>query len=214
MSALTSLLREHVTPLLSEFGFRREGRRYRLVAGNGDQAFVAFQRSRTDPGAADEFFVNLAVVPVPYWDWLRHIRPGDALTDNLQAEEADGLWRDRLVAPPQFAAGIEPWQAERWLLDSVENLPACGAALATALREQAVPQLTQLLDRREFLALSRDPARPLGPGVGPAELILLVDEGPSPELEAEIARCEALDSADYPVAGDLARWARARIAAS
>jgi hypothetical protein len=90
---------------------------------------------------------------------------------------------------------------------------ACGASLAKILADEFVPLLTRMLDRTEFLAMARDPAKPLGDGiVGPEEIMLLIDNGPSAELEAAIAKAEALDLERYPVAPQLVAWARQRLA--
>lgn len=52
-----------------------------------------------------------------------------------------------------------------------------------------------------------------GPTAGPdAELILLVDDGPFPELDAALAVLDARDPGDYPVAAEYAAWPRARAA--
>jgi hypothetical protein len=209
MNHFDRMVREYVTPVLREAGFASRGRTFRLGAGSGDEAIVSLRRAG-GRGDRVEFHVDLGVVVVPYWDWLGHVfsRPADRVPT-----DTDGLWRSRLDAPPAVRADAGPWTRNLWLLAGPDQVPACGAALAEVLRAEAVPLLTRLLDRGEFLALSRDPDRPLGTDLGPAELMLLVDAGPSAELVAEIARYESLDPETYPYAGRLAAWARDRAAA-
>ncbi|MBN6041467.1 hypothetical protein [Amycolatopsis sp. 195334CR] len=77
------------------------------------------------------------------------------------------------------------------------------------MREQAVPLLLRLTDRAEFLAMVRDPAKPLASGLG-HPIMLMVDGGPSPELDAEIAYYEALDPVGWPVGPEIVAWVRAR----
>ena len=54
----------------------------------------------------------------------------------------------------------------------------------------------------------------LGSGLGPADVLLRVDDGPSVELDEVLARYEAKDPVEWPAAHELARWARERAAAS
>jgi hypothetical protein len=209
MDHFDRMVHEWVAPVLRQVGFAGRGRTFRLGVVSGDQAIVSLRRAG---GGGDrvEFHVDLGVVVVPYWDWLGQVFPRPA---ERAPTDTDGLWRGRLDAPPAVRADAGPWTRTVWLLAGPDMVPTCGAALAGVLREEAVPLLTRLLDRAEFLALSRDPVRPLGTDLGPAELMLLVDAGPSADLDAETARYESLDPQTYPYAGRLAAWARERQAA-
>ncbi len=207
MSVLDRMLRTYVTPVLADAGFVKKGRTYRLTAATNDAAMVNIQRSGGGVGDRVVFFVNLSVVVVPHSDWLDYTL---GITEATERSYAGGLWQSRLDAPASVAADDFSWGSERWLLDGAEMVPECGELLAGLLRDRAIPLLVKLLDRDTFLALSRDPKRPLGPRVGPADIMLLVDRGPSVELEAAIAECEALDAETYPMAGKLAAWARQR----
>ena len=207
MGALDQLLRDHVSPVLEAAGFVRRGRTYRLIADNGDQAIIAIERTAGSRGDVVEFYVHAAVVPVPYWAWIQHVFPtvGDRAPDY-----SDGLWRHRVEAPPTCRADAGPWTTDLWLLAGPSAVASCGEQLATILRTETAPLTTSLLNRATFLALTRDPTKPLGVSIGPADLMLLVDEGPSPELDKAIAHYRSLDPTDYPAAADLAAWAEAR----
>ena len=207
MHHFDKMLRAHVAPALRSAGYTGRGRTFRLIAESGDQAIVRLHRSGGQ-GDQVEFSVDLGVVTVPYWDWLGEVFPR---APDRAPSDTDGLWRGRLHAPAGMRADARPWTRNLWLLDGPDAVDTCGQKLAELLLSEAVPLLATLLDRAAFLALSRDPAGPLGSDVGPATLMLLVDAGRSPALEAEISRYEALDRAAYPYARRLAAWARNRL---
>ena len=216
MKPVDRLVRDHARPVLTEAGFRRKGNRFWLTAPNGDVACVDFQTQagvtvmRPDGVHAmpdwAAFFVNIGVVPVPRWDWLCHQFPG---LSKQVPEASHGLWTSRAVAPPEVADDVI---SDSWVVKGADQVAVCGEHLARVLRDDVVPLLVWCLDRAEFLALCRDPARPLDPPPSDAELILLVDDGPSPDLDAALAVLGARDPHDYPVAAEYAAWLRARAA--
>ncbi|HWG97856.1 MAG TPA: DUF4304 domain-containing protein [Pilimelia sp.] len=210
MKPLDLMLRDHITPVLTAAGYRRRGREYTRRAPHGDVAIVHLQTSAGSVGDQVDFYVNLGAVPASYADWLGELfgaplaRPG----------HEHGLWRDRLRPPPELADEPGPYGSDRWRLRGAAGVAACGAGLAAALTATALPLLADLLDRDRFLALHRDPGRPLGTGVVTfPEIFLLVDAGPSAALDAELAKLDAADPAEDPTAPRLAAWARARLAA-
>ncbi|WP_328392365.1 DUF4304 domain-containing protein [Streptomyces sp. NBC_00390] len=72
MSALDLLVKQHAAPVLKAAGFKKAGRTFRLIAGNGDQAILGFARHYVAPDAV-VFEVGYGIVPAPYWEWLdRH----------------------------------------------------------------------------------------------------------------------------------------------
>lgn len=203
LRAFDAMLGECAAPVLKAAGFRKSGRTFRFVAGHGDHAFVHFQTFVTDHEPWTDFFVNLSVVPVPQLDWLRRDHRGPA----RKPVPGEGLWQGRVDAPEEVATPGWAPSTDLWRFSPVD--PRCGAVLAEVLHEQAVPLLLRLTDRAEFLAMIRDPAKPLGPGLG-HPIVLMADEGPSPELDAEIAYYEALDPVEWPVGPEIVAWARAR----
>src|ERR1700712_5362558 len=60
MFTLSQFLSRHVTAVLKPLGFKKTGATYRLIAENGDQALINFQRSS---GTNVAFYVNVAVAP-------------------------------------------------------------------------------------------------------------------------------------------------------
>ncbi|GAB2575611.1 DUF4304 domain-containing protein [Kribbella endophytica] len=202
MNPLDQLLKDHVTPVLTEHGFAKAGKVYRREAGTGDLAFVVFRRWQTGVGEHAEFVVNVSVLPTTQWAWLVHDQPKTA---GRKPQYGDGLWQGQVAAPAEFAAG--EWDTERWRIADPSDVDRVGAGLAQVLTEQTVPMLTRMLDRKQFLTMIEDPA--YKPGLGHGEVMLLVGEGPSPELEAALAWYDAKDPAEWPAAARLARWARA-----
>jgi hypothetical protein len=216
---LDRVLRDYARPVLAEAGFQRKGRKFWLTAANGDVACVEFEQRAG--GAVvmgpvvqampkwQTFFVDIGVVPAPRWDWLCNQFPGLAGT---LPESSHGLWTSRALPPPEVAE--DSVVRESWLIAGQDREQTCGEHLARVLREDVVPLLVRCLDRTEFLKLCRDPAKPLNLPPKDPELILLVDDGPSAELTAALARLDALPPADFPVAAEYAAWVRSRAEAA
>jgi hypothetical protein len=182
-----------VTPVLAEAGFRRRGREYSLAADHGDLVFVRLTKQL----GADLCAVDVSALPAPYWDWLCHTTPG-LESSRPEAATAAYFWSRRV------------WPASgHWPLTD-----DAGRVLAERLRTEVVPFLRTLLDRRTFLAMNRDPARPLGKKVD--EVPLLVDRPAQPaddasaDLAAALAVLDARDPVDFPYARPYAEWARRR----
>jgi hypothetical protein len=205
VNLLDTVIKDHVAPVLKEAGFAKSGKTFRRTADNGDVAVIEFQRSA---GSLDDriiFFVNLAAVPVPQHDWLYHDAPAARAR---KPSSAAGLWRQRILAPDELNADREsPWRSERWLIDGPSSVDAVGSTLAHVLTTEAIPMLIKLLDRKLFLELALDPAKPLGTLWGDAPALLLVDAEPSGERDTAIAAAIARDPE-----GEFAAWLRERVA--
>lgn len=227
MDPMGMVLRDYVTPLLAANGFTKTGATYRLVGGNGDQVLIGFQRSSSSTPEWLRFYVNLAAVPLPFWEYIRSQRtlrqPGyddGVLRCRLHTDvDEAGFWldpRSAKVRPWEPGSGPRmPWSSGDWLVRGVEGVAVCGRVLAAALRDEAVPLLSSLLDRRAFLARLRnqESSFPSGTSVATfAALFLLIDDGTSDELEAQIARVEAWE-VEHPNSHSLVAWARQRMAA-
>jgi hypothetical protein len=100
-----------------------------------------------------------------------------------------------------------PWRSHSWLIDGPATVDAVGGALVHALTAEAIPTLVKLLDRKTFLELALDPAKPLGTLWGDAPALLLVDAEPSGERDTAIAAAIARDPE-----GEFAAWLRERVA--
>lgn len=218
MKPVDRLIRDYARPVLAEAGFRRKGNKFSRTAPNGDMACVDFHTrsgvvTMVDGGMRampdwSSFVVTIGLMPVPRWDWLCHQFPELA---KKTPDSAYGLWTSRVLPPPEMAEDAAA--RESWLITGAGQVPGRGEHLARLLRDDVLPLLVRCLDRAEFLALCRDPARPLDPPPSDADLILLVDDGPSPELDAALATLDGLDPTDFPVAAEYAAWLRTRAAA-
>jgi hypothetical protein len=104
---------------------------------------------------------------------------------------------------------VGEFRSQIWCFQDAESATRCGKHLARILTEETVPFLTRMLDRREQLAILHDPAEEEHLQLGSnsfGEVLLLVDDGPSPELEAALADAEQQGDRD------LVWWARERLA--
>lgn len=195
------LLRDHVRAPLKEKGYTRKGHNFRLTAPTGDIALIhfhSFPMGRHDV----ECYIEAAVLSVPYHDWLNH-----RLGRNDPMSTGGVIWSDRVQSPfvePGSSLANSPfWELNLSYHEQIAELLRRVTAVADRLRH--------LLDRRNLLALARDPAtRPQGlrPSREFAVGFLLVDDGPSPELEDALRELEEQHPAD-----DLVAWLRTRQAA-
>lgn len=164
--------RQYATPILVDHGFAASGRTYRRVADNGDTAVVNFQSSSGSHPGAYLFYVNLAVVPVPWLDW---ITKGAADPETFRPTSEYGLFKARIRPAGR-------WD-ETWMIDSPEAAHERGREL-TAVLPARLDELVGLLDRDEFLRRVRH-----GPKLETAQsprvmqIVLLVDRGLTDELE-------------------------------
>ena len=185
--AYKHMLKERVGPALRAFGFRGSGSTWRLLADNGDIAIVNAQGSRYSTRDEVLFYVNVAVVPEPWWAWVRSRFPG-----TVNASAADGLWHQRLEpSPPPGEHQLTPW----WSVQDSASAQMCGDELCRRLATESVPRLRALLDRAVLRSELRENDR--------AVAILLVDEGPNDALNALIEGIE-------PDAPEYADWLRVR----
>lgn len=195
------MLREQVGPLLRASGFKGSGGRWVLSdAGTGDMAIVQAQSSAWNSASTVSFYVNLAVVPVPWWTYLTD-RDGDNASKT--PKEYHGVWRDRLDGR---AGGS-------WTITDAASAQRAGQHIATLLTTEGVPQLRQFLNRSALLghlrAMEHNPifrSEPLA--------VLLADAGPNAELDEILDQIRAdVDDGNYPPvrarsARRLIDWAR------
>jgi uncharacterized protein DUF4304 len=192
------MLDREVTPLLTGYGFERDGLMYRLTGPIGDQALIEFQRSANTWAREFWFFVNVALVPVTALAWRRH--RGEIGADH-QPRIPDGIWRTRLNQPDPMAEG--------WIITDAESAEQVRHELCERL-SRWLPDLVTLVDRRTVLDRLRRGELNL-PELHPptVELELLIAEGPSPRLDELLTEAERRAQErgqDYWV--EHARWAR------
>ncbi len=195
------LLRTQVGPVLRASGFTGSGGRWVLTdAETGDMAVVSAQSSAWNSAAAVSFYVNLAVVPAPWWTYLTD-RDGDNASKT--PKEHHGVWRDRLDG----GAG------DSWTITDAASAHRAGQDVAMLLTAEGIPRLRHFLNRPTLLnhlrAMGHDPifrSEPLA--------VLLADDGPSSELDAIVDQIRAdVDNGAYPpvrarFASRLIDWAR------
>ncbi|MFF8267578.1 DUF4304 domain-containing protein [Streptomyces sp. NPDC016562] len=208
MRPLDLLVKQYVAPVMKAAGYKKSGRTFRLIAGNGDQAVLGFARHYVDPEAA-VFEVGYRIVPAPYREWIhRHSAIGDT-----RAPVAFGpaVLAGSVTPPTQAAHAPDspmPFR-ERWALREDNGL-TCGEALATVLHDEAVPQIAHLLDRRNLLQECRHPALPVVRLVPltRVEILLRVDDAPHEEIESLLADVQLASPHD-----EFITWTRRRLAA-
>ncbi len=188
MISMAQFLVRYVTPVLKPLGFIKTGSTYRLIADNGDQALIEFQRSS---GTDIAFFVNVAVSPktqAEFLDYLMKRQPrapsvaGAALSDRVRPP-AEVEYDNGAIIPDQ-----------RWEFTDGATAQRCGELLAEVLTRDVVPVIAPLLNRKEFLAYLDRPKeeRPLKAERSSYTTVpLLIDEGPSPEMDAILAKAAA-----------------------
>ncbi|MFF5775870.1 hypothetical protein ACFY7Y_02805 [Streptomyces virginiae] len=208
MTPLDLLVKQHAAPVLKAAGFKKSGRAFRLTAGNGDQAVLGLARHYVDPHAA-VFEVGYGIVPAPYWEWIdRHSAIGSA-----RAPIAFGpaVPAGQAIPPPHAAHAPDSVTSfrERWALREDNGL-SCGEALATVLRDEAIPQIVHLLDRSHLLQECRHPVLPVVRLVPltRVEILLRVDDASNEEIESLLADVQLAGPHD-----DFITWTRQRLTA-
>ncbi|MFJ3728927.1 DUF4304 domain-containing protein [Streptomyces sp. NPDC090045] len=206
MTPLNLLVRDYVAPVMKAAGFKRSGRTFRLIAGNGDQAVLGFARHAVDPHAA-VFDVSYGIVPAPYWQWIkRHSADGDT---RVPIVFGPAVLSGRVIPPPRAAHAPDaemPFRA-RWALRG-DNGTVRGEALATVLHDETVPEIVHLLDRSNLLQECRHPALPVVRLVPltRVEILLRVDEAPVEEIESLLGDVQLVSRGD-----DFITWTRRRL---
>jgi len=167
------LLRDQVGPALRRCGFAGSSGRWTLRdPASGDLAIVQAQGSKWNSADEVTFFVNLAVVPQPWWRYTV-----DLYAHTGEPKEYHGAWRDRLERP-----GPEPVGRDEWRFTDAASAQAVGAQVADLLTTTGVPLLRRYLDRSTVLDYlrTRDTSRLSG---GEPLAVVLSDAGPSAELD-------------------------------
>ncbi|MBV9486166.1 MAG: DUF4304 domain-containing protein [Frankiaceae bacterium] len=205
---------KHLVPVIRATGFKGTWPTWRLINERDDVAVINVQLSQWNTAQSARFYVNLAVAPRPWREWnaARLSRPADK-----SVSEQDGLWRARLQPSPGLDTGgawtvIDERSAEAAARDVVIRLEAQGQ-----LRE-----VVRLLNREAILATVD--AGDLGEIKRTSDwsihfeiamVVLLADEGPSPQLNQVMSqlleRPSKVDS--WPKQRDLLReWVGSKTA--
>lgn len=180
-AAYRGLLRDQVGPALRRCGFAGSSGRWTLRdPASGDLAIVQAQGSKWNSADEVTFFVNLAVVPEPWWRYTVDLYP-----EKGEPKEYHGVWRDRLERP-----GPEPIGRDEWRFTDAAAAQTVGAQVADLLTATGVPLLRRYLDRSAVLDYlrTRDTSRMTG---GEPLAVMLSDAGPSAELDAVLGALAA-----------------------
>jgi hypothetical protein len=168
------LLRDQVGPSLRRCGLAGSGGQWTLRdPASGDVGIVEAQGSKWNSADEVTFFVNLAVVPLPWWRYMV-----DLYGHSGKPKEYHGVWRDRLERP-----GPEPVGRDEWRFTDAASAHAVGTQVADLLTTTGVPLLRRYMNRSAALEYlrTRDPSRLTG---GEPLAVVLSDAGPSAELDS------------------------------
>lgn len=212
--SVKAALRHVVGPYLRAEGFRGSGKTWRLHAPNGDVAVVNVQSSSWSSREELRCVINLAVVPLPWWEWSKAWARGAV---PVQPVESWGLFRTRLHPSATGPVG-DNW----WLVCDAADAQAVASDMVQQLRANGVPTLRRLLERDAMLVAVR--AGELGEIRGEqyrryfyrALAVLLTGAGPSEELEALLGRMEAEATSDElfrPSTPAFVAWVRQNVLA-
>jgi len=178
------MVAKRIVPVLREAGYRGTAGTYTLTAPGGDVAIVNLQKSRWNSADEVAFTVNLAIVPVPWFDWQQKEH---GLASKARLREYHGLWRDRLRPSPTLSE-----ERDFWVVRDETTADACAADVTAKLRQDGLPRLSSLLDRPalieavragDFGFIKMSPTLPLA--------VILSDHGPSRELEDAVRSLQA-----------------------
>jgi hypothetical protein len=204
-AAYAESVANRITPRLRAAGFRGTAGNWSLTASSGDVAIVNLQKSRWNTANEVGFTVNLAVVPAPWFEWMKKQY---RLTATAKPREYHGLWRDRL----RPADGLSR-DGQFWVVRDEPSAAACAEDVTTQLETAGIPRLLHLLDRKalteaikagDFGYIKMSPLIPLA--------VMLSDEGSSPELEETLRHLESNlpGWAEWKLRDDFVSWVRNR----
>jgi hypothetical protein len=210
---LAAMLEANVDEPMTAAGFTRTGNRYQLTSDLGDYALVEFTPLIATPDASVRFRIHSAVLPRPELEWrrARAAAQPDMPWGAVDPEARTGWLQTWHQPPPTRAVTSGPspnLDATLWTFRP-DTSAACGADVVEVLADDVLPRLQRLLDRTELLMIALDPDAKAYIGYSRATIILLVDNGPSEQLEAAL---QIEETGQGPVQPELAAWARARLA--
>ena len=189
-AALKAALRDVVGPAARAHGFKGSAPNWRRSNDLGDWAIVNVQSSKYSTRESLRCVINLSVAPEPWLAWTATQRGSLPRSPS----EAAGLYRKRLL-PTGTPEDVDGW----WEVNAPDEAPAVATDMVRRLDGAGWPTLERLLDRDAMLDQVR--AGDLGfikrefhPVLfAHAQAMLLSDEGPSAELNEQLAY--ALDHA-------------------
>ena len=180
------------------------------------RAVSGAQGSRENTAARVTFAINLAVIPAPYWNYLRDTWEGPRPLPAIPTQGFHFWWNRARVTPgfPTHLLDDERW----WLVTDEPSARRAADDVVSRLQTNVVPELQRLLARENLTETIRAGdlvfyKRPVAPdSLFDSRLaFLLADEGPSPELDELLARYAAsTNDAQRPHALATIEWLKAR----
>ena len=205
---LDVFLRDHVRAPLKDKGFSKKGRDFRLVGPAGDVAVVNFFSRRLGYGDV-EFILDAGIILLPHIDWLESVLGGEGGSGASVGSVESALWWTRLKSPYTYVPSPVVPYTDTWVFD-LDDSDRVSFFLGEL--NSLVDRLRVLVDRQNLISMVRDPAtevQQLRSSREHALAFLLVDEGPSRELDEILRVLESKDPSD-----DVASWVRARLSRS
>ncbi|MFF2493486.1 DUF4304 domain-containing protein [Agromyces sp. NPDC058064] len=184
-AVLKAELRDQLGPAARRHGYRGSAPTWRKSNAKGDWVVVNVQSSSWNTAESIRCTVNIAAVPEPWLRWTRH-RLGARAPKSVS--DAHGLYRERL-RPTGAPAGLDVW----WEAEDAPTTSAMVADMTSRLERVGWPLLDSLLSRdgmRGRLAdgdLGFSKRSTLPSLFESAEALLLMDQGPSEELDERLA---------------------------
>jgi hypothetical protein len=186
-NALKAAFREAVVPLLRAAGFKGTYPTWRWAGDAGGVAIVNVQAGPYNEGDFGESYVNIAVVPEPWWAWQSECY---AVVSPLAREigkapaEYNGLYRARLAPPGTHTPG-----SHTWTVTSANSAQDAAAGVAAALAANGLSTLTTYMNRENLLdalrngQLERESTTFDRPGMRDVALAVLLSDSGGPELD-------------------------------
>jgi hypothetical protein len=202
------MVKQYVSPLFRRAGFKGTCPTWRQWSPQGDCVLVNLQRPRETTAREVWFYVNLSVVPLPYWEfWRGKLSPGKPLA---MPSAADGMLRRRVDPPNDLHSRL------RWSVSNEHSAEYCAHVLTGRLNV-AVPELQGLLDRERLITFLRSGHRDwrVTPNPTLALGFLAADEGLKEDLNAALASLAQTPSSSpfYETSKELTAWLQHRAAA-
>ncbi|MFF2274562.1 DUF4304 domain-containing protein [Agromyces sp. NPDC058126] len=184
-TALKAELRDQLGPAARRHGYRGSAPTWRKTNAQGDWVVVNVQSSSWNTSERIRCTINIAAVPEPWLRWMRHqldARPVKSVS------ESHGLYRDRLH-PTGAPDGADLW----WEAVDASSIEAMVADMTARLEDVGWNLLDLLLTREGIRRRLEDGNHGLFKRASVpalfkrAEALLLMDDGPSNELDACLA---------------------------
>ncbi|NYD58899.1 hypothetical protein BKA08_003137 [Nocardioides marinisabuli] len=182
--ALKAALRDHLGPAARLYGYKGSQPNWRKSSTDGDWAVVNVQSSSFSSAEHLRCVVNLAFAPEPWLRW-----EAERLDAGLpkSVNESLGLYRERLH-PEGTPEGTDGW----WDVTDGHSARGAVADMIVQLDRSGWPVLERMFSREAMVARVRDGDLGMmkrsnyGVFFARAEALLLMDAGPSEELDSQL----------------------------